>query len=130
MDRIGDHGRQFPLEIISTPLKIVTRIGAGASLARETGERSRPPGVAEYLFAELRQAFQDIRQKVVEEGWFGRVVTAAPVVDERPVAPEGEILNKDLDQTRRPSFEELWATRERSPEAAEQEHQRDMDFDR
>ena len=45
------------------------------------GERGRSQSLGEFLFSELRQAFQDIRQKVVEEGWFGRVVSAAPVVD-------------------------------------------------
>lgn len=93
----------------------------------------KPPGMGEYLFAELRQAFQDIRQKIIEEGWFGRVVTAAPVVevdhaltqdargfygdDHHPLSPERSV---PIDH--RPSFEELWRPREggsdRSPDRA------------
>ena len=38
-------------------------------------------GILGFLFDERRGAIQDIRQRVVEEGWFGRVVTAAPVVE-------------------------------------------------
>lgn len=97
----------------------------------------RPLGLGEFLFAELRQAFQDIRQKAVEEGWFGRVVTAAPVVEvDRSLSGERgglhgddhQPLNSDHSATseRRPSFEELWGPREpqdRSPE-------RGLDIDR
>jgi hypothetical protein len=34
-----------------------------------------PQGVFSYLFGELGRAVQDIRQRVVEEGWFGRITT-------------------------------------------------------
>ncbi len=107
----------------------------------DTGERQRPPGVMQYLFAELRQGFQDIRQKVIEEGWFGRVVTAAPVVevdrsltqdrdafygsDHHPLNPGGDAIE------RRPSFEELWKPREAGTErTADHATDRDLGMDR
>jgi hypothetical protein len=88
-------------------------------------KRARPASIGEYLFNELRQAFQDIRQKVLEEGWFGRVVTAAPVVEIDKGQPADELAPE-----RRASFEELWSPRERAPQPAEQEHSQEMDFDR
>lgn len=72
----------------------------------------RPPSIGEYLFAELRQAFQDIRQKVIEEGWFGRVVTAAPVVEVSPLEQERVVEPSGPAEQRR-SFEELWRPAER-----------------
>ena len=87
------------------------------------GERSKPQSIGEFLFNELRQAFQDVRQKVLEEGWFGRVVSAAPVIEmerEQPPAQLGALGD------RRPSFEEMWATHEpQSP--AELSHGIDID---
>lgn len=49
----------------------------------------------DFLFREAANAIQDVRQKVVEEGWFGRVVTAAPVIEveklgEGGLPPEGD----------------------------------------
>lgn len=107
-------------------------------MSGDAGERQKPPGMVQYLFAELRQGFQDIRQKVIEEGWFGRVVTAAPVVevdrsltanrdafygsDHHPLGASGDSIE------RRPTFEELWRPRERDvgPEIAP-EHGPDID---
>jgi hypothetical protein len=89
--------------------------------------------MAAYLFAELRQAVQDIRQKVVEEGWFGRVTTAAPVVEvdrehERGIHGDEHTPPPAHERTgeRRPSFEEQWAPRERVEHA--QDH--DIGIDR
>ncbi len=39
------------------------------------GQEPGPRGVLSYLFGELGRAVQDIRQRVVEEGWFGRITT-------------------------------------------------------
>lgn len=96
---------------------------------------AKPPGIVEFLFNELRHAFQDIRQKLVEEGWFGRVTTARPVVEvskEQPLTDDRELARQSrmADLERRPTFEELWGPRERSPEAAEHEPERGMDLDR
>ena len=83
-------------------------------MSRETRDRTRPPGLGEFLFNELRQAFQDIRQKVVEEGWFGRVVSAAPVIEmdreprSDPMPQQAEGLREQSGR----SFDELWAPRE------------------
>lgn len=88
------------------------------------GEHHRPQSIGEFLLNELRQAFQDVRQKVLEEGWFGRVVTAAPVVEmdrsESPPTQTGSLSD------RRPSFEELWEPRERDG----RDTQRGLDIDR
>ncbi|MBS0473088.1 MAG: hypothetical protein JSR60_18605 [Proteobacteria bacterium] len=92
------------------------------------GRRSQSLGG--FLFGELRQAIQDIRQKVVEEGWFGRVVTAAPVVEESGHA--NDRAHDDLHARRiepeqpRPSFDELWRP---GPAAHEQGREHGLDID-
>jgi hypothetical protein len=100
-------------------------------------KRAKPPGIGEFLFNELRHAFQDIRQKVVEEGWFGRVVTAAPVIElgkDQPVSDDRERASESpiVAPEHRPTFEELWGPRERSPDSRQQErqHQHNMDIER
>ena len=105
---------------------------------RDTNSGRRPPGIGEYFVAELRQAFQDIRQKVIEEGWFGRVVTAAPVVEvDRALTQDARGFYSDdhhplsaertasLDH--RPSFEELWSPKERAE--GEHNHQPELGID-
>ena len=102
-------------------------------MSGETNGR-RPPGIGEFLFNEIRSAFQDVRQKVLEEGWFGRVTTPKPVVGLGKDGPEAiglgnrPTIHEGLGE-RRPSFEEQWAPRERSREAADiqKEHGHDLD---
>ena len=95
----------------------------------------RPPSIGEFLFNEIRSAFQDIRQKVVEEGWFGRVVTPAPVIEVGKDGPDSiglgnpPTIHEGLGE-RRPTFEELWAPRERDAQPADIEKERGIDFDR
>jgi hypothetical protein len=96
-------------------------------MSREAGVRTKPSGLGAFLFNELRQAFQDIRQKAVEEGWFGRVTTAKPVIEmpfqaTDPIPPEEDGLLHE----RRPSFEELWAPKEPHVERS----QDSLDLDR
>lgn len=78
-------------------------------------ERGKGQGFFEALFAELRYAVQDVRQKLVEEGWFGRVVSAKPVIEmhQSPSTPREALYGRDLANPldRRPSFEEQWAAR-------------------
>jgi hypothetical protein len=69
----------------------------------------RPPSLGEYIAHEARHAIHDIRQKVFEEAWFGRAVTAEPVME---IAKD-----RDDDKSRQPSFDELWG---RSPGGKEQ----------
>jgi hypothetical protein len=69
--------------------------------------------MADFLFNEWRQAIQDIRQKVVEQGWFGRVTTPKPVV-EMPFQTIETNSPTDPAQERRPSFEEQWAPKDRT----------------
>ncbi len=86
----------------------------------------------------MRQAVQDIRQKVVEEGWFGRVVSAAPVVEtERDSssvqAASAPAQSQAMEPERRPTFEELWGPKEAQPradQAHEREHHSEIDIDR
>ena len=103
-------------------------------MSGDNSRRNRPQGIGEFLFNEIRSAFQDIRQKVVEEGWFGRVTTPKPVVGLGKDGPEAiglgnrPTIHEGLGE-RRPSFEEQWAPRERSREAADiqKEHGHDLD---
>lgn len=104
-------------------------------------QRPKSQGIVSFLFDELRGAIQDIRQKVVEEGWFGRVVTAAPVVevdhglgrergglysdDHRPLA-----AGDPAEPERRPSFEELWKPQSPGEHAAEAKKDHGIDIDR
>ncbi len=104
-------------------------------------EGQKPASLGAYLFAELRHAFQDMRQKVIEEGWFGRVVTAAPVIeadtalgaesaydkDRRSVFGDDSFL-RNASATDAPSFDERWATRDHAP--AETPHDQDLGIDR
>jgi len=76
----------------------------------QDGKR-RPQGLGEFFFNELRQAIQDIRQKAVEQGWFGRVTTPKPVVEMPFQSVE---TAHEIDGQRRLSFEEQWAPKERS----------------
>lgn len=110
-------------------------------MSRSASGGGRPPGIGEYLFAELRQAFQDVRQKVIEEGWFGRVVTAAPVIEQgHEVQAAGE---REGPVGRSASFDELWKptneniaglnARNRAIEREKEKippSEHDMDFDR
>jgi hypothetical protein len=97
--------------------------------------RNKPPSIGEFLFNEIRSAFQDVRQKVIEEGWFGRVVTPAPVIEVGKEGPEAiglgnrPTIHEGLGQ-RRPSFEEQWAPRERSAETADIQKTHGHDLDR
>jgi len=60
-------------------------------------------GIFAFLFGELGRAVQDVRQRVVEEGWFGRITTPLPREPHgSPAAP-----------TERPiTFEDLWPRHE------------------
>lgn len=71
-------------------------------------------GALEALYDGLLQARDDIRQKVVEEPWYGRAVTeaAAPAQEAAPekadslaefygkTLPQGEELSRERDQER------------------------------
>lgn len=94
-------------------------------------ERAKPQGLGEFLFNELRQGIQDIRQKVVEEGWFGRVVTAKPVVELQRDAPGSDSPAQHDGLSVKPgerelTFDEMWSPTERSREreAEPLEHER------
>lgn len=71
-------------------------------------------GFLDGLFDLLRQAFDDVRHKVVEDGWFGRQVTG------ELEAPQTTIW----DGPPAKSFEEQWAVRE--PGKAEPAHDQDL----
>ncbi len=77
----------------------------------------RPPSAAAYLANEARYAVQDIRQKLFEEAWFGRVVTPRP---HHEIAPE----TAEKTPERRASFEDVWGPR--MPQSADRD-QRERD---
>jgi hypothetical protein len=100
-----------------------------------------PSAVGPYIFGEARYAAQDIRQKLFEEAWFGRVVTAAPVIE----------IDKGIEPSDRAALEQAWGTARHSqqpqreleinPEVEEamaqesvrrwnENHQYDRDFDK
>jgi len=62
--------------------------------------RRKPLGLADFVAHEARNAVHDIRQKLFEEAWFGRVVTGQPMIE----------LSRDtaIDKTQRAAFDELW----------------------
>jgi len=104
-------------------------------MSGDGGKRTKPQGIGEFLFNEIRSAFQDIRQKVLEEGWFGRVTTPKPVVGLGKDGPEAiglgdrPTIHDGLGE-RRQSFEELWAPRERSAPKPDIEKDHGHDIDR
>ena len=73
-------------------------------------------GALEALYEGLVSARDDIRQKVVEEPWFGRAVTPETVGSGPEAAPE------------KGSLAELYA--ERVPEAKEQELEQGIELER
>jgi len=93
----------------------------------EQNGKRKPQGLGEFFFNEMRQAIQDIRQKVVEQGWFGRVTTPKPVVEmpfQTVESPTHELLHE-----RRPSFEEQWAPKARGDMAPEHDRTLGHDID-
>jgi hypothetical protein len=88
----------------------------------------------EFLFNELRQSFQDVRQKLVEEGWFGRVTTAKPVVEVQPdhadVAPSNSPSAREILDERRPSFDDQWSPTDRFESAIDHVPDDQFNFDR
>ncbi len=60
----------------------------------------RLPTLGEFVAHEARHAIHDIRQKLFEEAWYGRAVTAEPVME---ITKE-----READRSYRPSFDELW----------------------
>lgn len=86
---------------------------------------SRRAGLGTFLFDEIRRAFQDIRQRVVEEGWFGRITTPLP----REAHPPGG-LTAPAEAKSEPelTLNDLWSSPagpERSPPA---DHERGIDL--
>ena len=65
----------------------------------------KPIRLADFVGNELQYAVYDVRQKVFEEAFFGRVVTAAPVME--------VVRGQDVAR----SFDEVWG---RSPDGQEQ----------
>ena len=61
---------------------------------------SRERTFSDYVANEARQAIHDVRQKLFEEAWFGRVVTAEPVME--------VFRERDAERDRQPTFDDLW----------------------
>ena len=91
---------------------------------------TKPSGFFEALFAALGSIFDDVRGKVVEEGWFGRQVSEA--ADISPIkAPDITPPNEPAGAVWEPpkrSIDELWAPAERSPDKTTTDHDHGMDL--
>ena len=88
--------------------------------------RGKPEGLGEFLLGELRRAFQDIRQRVVEEGWFGRVTTPY----QRNAVDHGPAREGAVEPQRELSFDDLYGHRREGQVAAPEhdpEHDRGID---
>lgn len=70
--------------------------------------RDRVLSAGEFLSQEARLGVRDIRQRLFEEAWFGRVVSGQPV---RNIGQERD--GRSLSQ----SFDELWGRACHSPES-------------
>ncbi len=108
-----------------------------------SGRDRSQESLADALFGELRGAFRDIRQKLIEEGWFGRVVSAKPVVEVNQAAPAepgiqgasrrtefDDALSRAPDEPFEPpkSFEDLWMPHETEHQRRQRQRgEHDMD---
>ena len=72
-------------------------------------EKKRPAGIGEFLALEAGNAVSDIRQRLFEEAWFGRVVTPAPVVDIGKV--------QEIEPSVREALERAWGIARHQPQA-------------
>lgn len=74
--------------------------------------RRQPLGLADFVGHEARNAIHDIRQKLFEEAWFGRIVTGQPMIE----------VSRDtaIDKTHRATLEDLWG-RAFGPQAKDRE---------
>ena len=92
-------------------------------MASNPNRSAQPLGIGEYLFNEARHAVHDVRQKLFEEAWFGRVVTAEPVMD--------IFKSQERDQRPQASFNEAWGLNHTRPETPEQQEKHTVpEFDR
>jgi len=71
--------------------------------------KKRLAGIGEFLALEAGHAVDDIRQRLFEEAWFGRVVTAAPVVDVSKA--------QDIEPSAREALEKAWGIARHQPQA-------------
>lgn len=84
-------------------------------------DRSSRPSFGDFVAHEARHAIHDICQKLFEEAWFGRVVTAEPVME--------VFKTRGAEKSNEPTFEDLWGRGPR--EAPERDKDRDSpDLDR
>jgi len=61
--------------------------------------------LGDFLVNEAANAVHDVRQKLFEEAWYGRVVTAAPVME--------VMREQDVDRSRSATFEDNWGRGQR-----------------
>lgn len=83
-------------------------------------QQGQPAGILEFLFGEMRSAVQDIRGKLIDEGWFGRRAAPPSQFDASPLGWHREPSGVDAGPPRQ-SFDEAWAPRERGDAARELE---------
>lgn len=63
-------------------------------------DRNIAKGLGDFIAHEAHHAINDVRQKLFEEAWFGRVVSAEPVME--------VFRERDAERSHEPSFDELW----------------------
>lgn len=85
---------------------------------RAQRDEHKPASMLDFLIHELRYAAQDIRQKLVEEPWFGRPVTPALHMEVNGLRPEQA-------ERERPSFDQAWGDAAHDLEHSEQQRDRD-----
>lgn len=92
-------------------------------------EQGQPAGILEILFGEMRSAVQDIRSKLIDEGWFGRRAGASPQQNLARDWGGPSIHDQPGLSISRPPFEEQWAARAPG-EARDAAEPGGMDLDR
>lgn len=85
--------------------------------------REQPAGILEFLFGEMRSALQDIRGKLLDEGWFGRRAAPPSQFEASSLGWHREPASADAGAPHRASFQEQWAARDpaASPDIAASE---------
>lgn len=83
----------------------------GVVMARRE-HQGQPAGIFDFLFGEMRSAVQDVRSKLIDEGWFGRRAAPPSQLDAPSLGWHREPTGTSAGPPRQ-SFEEAWAPRER-----------------
>lgn len=95
-------------------------------MARETRMLDR-------MIAGFGQAVDDIRAKLIDEAWFGRRAASPRQFEPQDLGWDGPDTRRSGQEPSfmpRPSFEDMWATREREPAGLEPDRDQDPELER